>query len=289
MSRIVTTLRPVLSGALALVLVGQLVLPASAALTHYVPFDEGYTVGNPLNGSGGSDLGFGANTWSDGGNGAVAVAGNLPAPAGLVVAGDSASTHPADFNLAFYTMDQDNDGSNGEVGEDNLGEGVHWLSFLARAEADAFFGGLSLVKFFGPEILYIGKLGGQGGTEWGFDQGAAGGVAATGSDATQDTFLVVKLTIGPNANDDTADLYINPTLGAAPPAVPDIAAYALNEDVNDNRAIDEIRLGGQNGAFVADEIRIGMTFADVAPLVPEPSSLILALSCSLCGILSRRR
>lgn len=189
-----------------------------------------------------------------------------------------------DFDLAFYSMDQDNDGNNGEVGEDNLGAGVHWLSFIARADSNAFFGGLSLVKFFGPEILYIGKIG----SEWGLDQGAAGGTAVAGSDVTQDTFLVLKLTIGAGANDDTADLYINPALGATPPAVPDIAGYAFNEDTNDNRAIDELRLGGQNGLpFVADEIRIGATFADVA--VPEPATGVLLLGLAALSLSSRRR
>jgi len=279
--------RWLLAGAFTLCLGGLLSLPVEAALTHYVPFDAGYTAGNPLNGQGGSDLGFGGNTWFDGGDAATVIAGNLPAPAGLPVAGNHASTDPANFNLAFYTMDQDNDGSNGEVGEDNLGPGVHWISLNARAALDADFGGLSLVKFFGPEILYIGKVGGNGSSTWGFDQGAAGGVAATGSDATVDSFLVVKLTIGPGANDDTADLYINPALGVTPPGAADIAGYALNEDPGDNRAIDELRLGSQNGAFLADEIRIGSTFADVA--IPEPTAAVLLLGLSVIGLGARRR
>ena len=251
-------------------------------LTHYVPFDTGYTAGADLNGSGGSDLGFGANTWFDGsmpGLGSTVVAGNLSAPAGLPVAGDHARTALTDFNLAFYTFDQNNNGANGEP-EDALQAGEHWVSFVARSNSDAFFGGLSFVKFFGPEILYIGKVG----TEWGVDPG--GNAMAAGGDVNQDTFLVAKLSVGPGANDDTVDLYINPALGTVPPLTSDLTAD-FNEDPNDNRAIDEIRLGSQNGAFSIDEIRIGASFADVA--VPEPAGGVLLLGLAIIMGLTRRR
>ncbi|MEM8875050.1 MAG: hypothetical protein AAGD32_12435 [Planctomycetota bacterium] len=247
---------------------------ANATLTHYVPFDAGYPVGSNIGGTGGSDLGFGANTWFDNNPGNAIVSGNLTAPAGLPVAGNHAAT-AGDFDLAFYTMDQDNGGDNGVVGEDNLGAGVHWLSFIGRATDGADFGGLSFTKFFGPEILYIGKVGGAGSNEWGFDQGAAGGQTVAGSDATLDTFIVVRLTIGAGANDDTAEMFINPSLGSIAPMVADLT-YSFNEDVNDNRAMDEIRLGSGGGSFAVDEIRIGTEFADVA--LPEPAAAGLAFA-----------
>ena len=255
---------------------GWLTSATQGQLTHYVPFDAGYSVGSDLNGSGGSDLGFGANTWFDGGTGgagAVVEAGNLTAPLGLAVAGNHARTNVSNFDLAFYTFDQDADGNNGEP-EDRLQPGVNWISLVAKAETAADFGGFSLVKFFGPEVLYIGKVGGAGGTSWGIDAQDGMGAIVAGGDATVDTFLVAKLTIGPNANDDTVDLYINPPLGMTPPAIADLS-LAFNEDPNNNRAIDEIRLGSQNAHFSADEIRIGATFADVT--VPEPSLGFLML------------
>lgn len=256
--------------------------PATAALTHYIPFDNGYPVGSNIGGTGGSDLGFGAQTWFDGNTGNAIVAGNLTAPLGLPVAGNHATT-ANDFDLAFYSFDQNN--ANG-VGEpvDALQTGVHYMSFIARATDGADFGGVSFVKFFGPEVLYIGKVGGSGSNEWGFDQGPAGGQTVAGSDATVDTFIVVKLTIGPGANDDTAEMFINPALGSAAPAVADLT-YAFNEDPSDNRAMDELRIGSGNGSFAVDEIRIGSTFADVA--VPEPASA--ALLGAAFGLLGRRR
>jgi hypothetical protein len=238
---------------------------ASAQLTHYVPFEVGYTPAADLNGQGGQDLGFGGNVWFDGsaaGEGSMIVEGNLDAN-GVDTLGDSATT-PAGFNLAFYTFNSNPFTGNGDP-EDRLQPGVHWLSFIAQTSTEADFGGLSLVKFFGPEILYIGKTGGNGGTEWGIDPG--GNQQAAGGDVNQPTFLVAKLTIGPAANDDTVELYINPDPGGAPPASPDLS-YPFNEDPNDNRGIDEIRIGGQNGGFAIDEIRIGATYADVAPGTP---------------------
>jgi hypothetical protein len=262
---------------------------AQGQLTHYVPFDTGYTAGGLLHESGGSDLGFGANTWFDASDPdeASIVGGNLSGLSGLPAAGNHASTAPANFNLNFYTMDQNNNGVNGEA-EDRLAPGVHWLSMVARADAGADFAGFSFVKFFGPEVLYIGKVGGATSTLWGLDQGAAGGVTVAGSDVTLDTLLVAKLTIGAGADDDFVDLYINPALGAAPPLTADIAGYAFNEDSANNRALDEIRLGSQNGAFFADEIRIGATFGDVVG-VPEPTSCVVLGVVAMLGCSTRRR
>lgn len=313
-----------------------LAIPAQAQLTHYIPFSDLDYVEGDLHEQSGFDLGFGTNSWFDSaptGTGSAIVAGNLSAPVGLQVEGNSARTALTDFNLAFYTFDQNDDGQNGVVGEDNLEAGEHWISFLARADQGAFFAGLSLVKFFGDEVLYIGKVstssndrdndgdvdgsdfliiqrddpnslaswsddyGLANTTGWGIDpQDGLGGRPVPGSDATVDTLLVAKLTIGAGANDDSIDLFINPDLNAGTPMTPDLTV-AFNEDVNSNRAIDEIRLGSQNGAFYTDEIRIGRSFADVTPqvpllgsaTVPEPATLTLLAGILAIATSSRRR
>lgn len=251
-----------IAGGAALAIACQCGSVASAQLTHYVPFTDSYKPGFDLNGLGGSDLGFGTNVWFDGapsGEGSFVVEGSLEAN-GVDTLGNHAST-PMGFNLAFYTFN-----NLPLIGiPDRLQPGVHWLSFIAQTSTEADFGGLSLVKFFGPEILYIGKTGGNGGTSWGVDPG--GDQQTAGGDVNEPTFIVAKLTIGPAANDDLVELYINPDPGSAAPATADVT-YPFNEDPNDNRAIDEIRIGGQNGSFAVDEIRIGATFGDVAPGTP---------------------
>ena len=260
-------------------------------LTQYVPFETGYTPGADLNGQGGSDLGFGTNVWFDGapaGTGSAVVAGNLTAPMGLPVAGDHARTDLFDFNLAFYTFDADGDGMNGEP-EDALQPGEHWISFVGRSDLLADFGGFSLEKFFGDEILYIGKIGGFGGSSWGVDaQDGNGGISA-GGDITVDTFLVAKLTLGPSANDDVIDLFINPPLGTTPPATADLS-LGFNEDAAGGRAIDEIRIGSQGGPFFIDEIRIGATFADVtgsSPAIPGDFNHDNMWNCTDINLLSQ--
>jgi hypothetical protein len=150
-----TTRLSLLTGA-ALAIACQCGTTASAQLTHYVPFEVGYTPGNDLNGSGGQDLGFSGNVWFDGapaGEGSFVAEGSLEA-AGVDTLGNSAST-PAGFNLAYYTFNTNPLTGNGDP-EDRLQPGVHWLSFIAQTPTEADFGGLSLVKFFGPEVLYIG-------------------------------------------------------------------------------------------------------------------------------------
>ncbi len=322
---------------------------AFAQLTHYVAFDSagGYFGPGDLHLQGSGDPGFGFNTWFDGaapGTGSQVVAGNLSLPSqaiGLEVSGDSARTAETDFNLAFYTFDQDEDGANGETGEDNLGAGEHWISFLARADKGAFFAGLSLKKFFGPEILYIGKVaatpsdrdndgdvdgadlqiiqrdsaadpavlaqwqsdfGRQDTTAWGIDpQDGTGQRVVEGSDASVDSFLVAKLTIGPDANDDTIELFVNPDITAGTPTGGLVVPFNEDPDTSvpddQKRSIDEIRLGSQNGAFYADEIRIGATFADVTPslivsaitAVPEPSTAVLSIALGLIAVARRNR
>jgi hypothetical protein len=150
------------------------------------------------------------------GEGSFIVEGNLEAN-GVDTLGNSVTT-PGPFNLAFYTFNADPDTGNGEP-EDALQPGVHWLSFIAQTTTEADFGGLSLVKFFGPEILYIGKVGGNGGTEWGIDPG--GNQQSAGGDVNEPTFIVVKLTIGPAPTTTPPRCLHQPDPGGTPPATAD--------------------------------------------------------------------
>ncbi len=261
-----------------------LTVTAHGQLSHEITFDDNsYPAGFDLNALGGADLGFGTNLWFDGaapGTGSFILPGSLTDPQGqLPTSGNHVSTAVTGFNLGFYSFDLNAANGSGEP-EDALAPGEHWISFLARADANADFAGVSLVKFFGDEQLYIGKVGGAGSNTWGLDQGASGSVAVAGSDATTDTLLVAKVTIGAGGNDDFVDLFINPTLGTLP-TTPDIAAYQFNEDPNllngDGnriRQIDELRIGSQNGPFQVDEIRIGSTFFDVT--IPPITGGLLA-------------
>jgi hypothetical protein len=82
--------------------------------------------------------------------------------------------------------------------------------------------------------------------------------------AGSELFLTAKLTLGASANDDKVDLCTNPNIHAGIPTTPGLTATINEDGTSGVRAIDEIRLGSQNGAFPTDEIRIGATVADIA-------------------------
>jgi hypothetical protein len=90
---------------------------------------------------------------------------------------------------------------------------------------------------------------------------------------TDQAQLVVRLLFAPG--NDTFDLFVNPPLGGPPPATPDAA---LSFDLGTANTLVELSVpsvGAGAAGYVADELRIGNTFADVTP-VPEPSALALA-------------
>ena len=145
------------------------------------------------------------------------------------------------------------------------------------------------------------------------------GLLEQGTDATQATyditelslnttyFVVGKYTINGTLNvggatpttDDTAEMWINPasvTFGGADPAG-SLVAVNNRSDIPTNagdgsRTVQSFffRQGAGNSAtnIIVDDLRIGTTYADVTPAVPEPTGLA-ALGLLGVGALSRVR
>ena len=102
-------------------------------------------------------------------------------------------------------------------------------------------------------------------------------------------FLLVRIDHVPGVNpgNDTAYIWINPPSLVTEPDIStaNITISASQFASNDrDYNFDRIRLfgGGWNstvgyGSIQLDEIRIGTTFADVTPLVPEPSVVVLSV------------
>ncbi|MEO8350784.1 MAG: hypothetical protein ABI680_03580 [Chthoniobacteraceae bacterium] len=140
--------------------------------------------------------------------------------------------------------------------------GIYYLSFLiAKNPSASGYGGLS---FWGDNNG--GENGFLGYSNTGDVNDNNSGLAAPMPSVPSDaTLLVYRMDL------DTGlfDLYINPTVGASEP-VPNgtftgpaggLQAVGLNAE----------------GGFLLDEIRLGETFEDVTPAVPEPSAALLGL------------
>jgi hypothetical protein len=109
--------------------------------------------------------------------------------------------------------------------------------------------------------------------------------APLGLDETK--LVVFKLTLNAQPGADLGEMFINPTLGQSTPGVD-----AVQTDPIDFRRWFEtlaLESGEQGAAFVFDELRIGSTYGDVTPVIPEPSSLLLLGTAGAALIGSRRR
>jgi hypothetical protein len=99
-------------------------------------------------------------------------------------------------------------------------------------------------------------------------------------------FLVVEAQFNPlTSGNDTFILFVNPTPGLSAPDV----AGVTKSDLNVPSAMNTLFLIAANHAAASyDEFRIGDTFADVTPAIPEPSTLGLC-ACAAFFLMLRRR
>jgi MYXO-CTERM domain-containing protein len=130
---------------------------------------------------------------------------------------------------------------------------------------------------------------------WGAYTNAVGHLGAYSSTPSNElALLVARIDVNVNGALDRFRLYVNPSLGEEP-----TVASAESSDYDFLSALDTInrvrmRAGGSNDSYGAsqmevDEIRIGTTYADVTPSVPEPSSALLgAAALALLGVRRRR-
>ncbi|HEX2477246.1 MAG TPA: PEP-CTERM sorting domain-containing protein [Lacipirellulaceae bacterium] len=162
---------------------------------------------------------------------------------------------------------------------------TRYASFLLRPEgqlnAGAFNGffGVVLEQPVEPE-LFVGKPGGAATNRYVLeDRGGSLQVASSTAPAVGETvFLVLKAQF--TAGNDAFTLYVNPTPGGPEPAT---GTVKNNSNVGTVAGLTLY----STGAFSIDEFRLGETFADVTPAVPEPATWLLALVA--LTLLVRRR
>ena len=180
--------------------------------------------------------------------------GSLPHPT-LFSTGNSVASHAP--SIAYTDLSRELTNIAGTPGS------VVWVSFLVRKDSAVtsstgdYFG---VALYTSGDGLFIGKPGET--NTWVISTAGAAPVAGedSGVAITQATtvFLAVKITFA--AGNDTIQLFVNPAPGAAAPA----GAAATKSDI-DLDQLDALGVLGGEVEWSFDEIRLGTTFADVAP------------------------
>ena len=253
---------------------------ARADLTAYEPFNYGPAGSALLGRSGGGSFGF-ASPWVAGGfNASVhdnyALAADSLAFQQLLTSGGRVRSGPTGA-IAGLTR--------GFAAPPGASGTTRYYSFLLRPEGtlhegafNGFFG-LNLESPGEPEI-FAGKPGGGAIGQYVIEDRGGGGQFASGVPASvgNTAFFVVRADFGANA--DVFTLYVNPTPGAPEPAsgVEKTAPFGTASGFTLY----------STGAFSVDELRLGTTYADVTPVVPEPGAAT-CLAGALPLLLARRR
>jgi hypothetical protein len=144
-----------------------------------------------------------------------------------------------------------------------------WISFIARANSTGS-GHVGIALADGSEAAEIVTLGkGASVPNWGFAGIANSAQSSTA--ATTEAFLVYQFVYGPDGT-ATARLWVNPSLAGPPTGAP-AATTTLS-----NFSFDRIRVSSASGNFGdIDELRVGTSFASVAPYAMPSLSVALAM------------
>jgi hypothetical protein len=246
------------------------------------------------------------NSYSGLGYGSLTTAG-----VGAVVGGGSTGTATSLQRILPGTL--------GSLGA--AGSGTIWLSFLSQNLQESTGGLLGfreakLGLFSGATTNVSGVSGVNGserlafGTPNTYAAGASdtlsiyngstfmsSGVATPRGSATAPVFVLIALSVDNTTAADSAYMWVNPSssLFGDNGNTPVFGTAAATFTANDLSAVNAIRLqsgglnaSGTNGWWIADEIRVGYTFADVTP-VPEPVTFALAGLGGLMLLALRRK
>ncbi|HEV8607219.1 MAG TPA: hypothetical protein VGQ99_17905 [Tepidisphaeraceae bacterium] len=254
-----------------------------ANLLSYEPF--GYSgIGADLQGSSGAgSFGF-ATPWVPGGFNAT-ISDNYDIAAGsltfgnLLTSGNRATSAAVN---AIAGLTRDFAIPIGETGQ------TRYFSFLIRPEGtlnggafNGFFG--VTLEFVDEPELFTGKPGADALTQYVIED--RGGAFQHASPVPvvigQTALLVVKAEFMNQLEPDRFTLYVDPIPGGPEPAIGTIK-------FDSGMTIATGFTLYSTGAFSVDELRMGQTFADVTPAVPEPAALAIVLLPALAALARRR-
>jgi hypothetical protein len=253
----------------------------SAAIEVYEGFDYEVTPPFELAGNNGG-TGF-STAWESGGFNAGISSNYLLEPGSLIYPGLATSgnyvTSAAVDGIAGITRELST-----PLGAANT---TRYISFLLRPEGNVgggFFG-LVLEDVNEPE-LFVGKPGGGNLDDYVAENRGGALQVTTGAAATvgETTLIVIKAEFT-SAGNDIFTVYVNPTVGGPEPIM-----GTVKNDANVG-IVSGLTIYSSD-AFSIDEIRIGTTFGDVTPgtpVVPEPTSIAIAMGLVGAFVLIRRR
>ncbi|MCX7848062.1 MAG: LamG domain-containing protein [bacterium] len=162
-----------------------------------------------------------------------------------------------------------------------------WFSCLARQRVNDEYEiemHAQNIPWYGGQNPYV-RIDVSGG-QWrlsGKDPNGNGTSHSTGITRDLDTTYLMVVRMNFAASSDTIDLYVNPSdLGGTPPATPS-ASITLSDFYW--RSIRWYPGAAPNTGYL-DEIRVGESFADVTPMIPEPG---VAVALVLVAWLAQRR
>lgn len=161
-----------------------------------------------------------------------------------------------------------------------------YLSFEFNWDAGMRFFGLQLFNGSSSAVEF-NKFGGQ--SNFGIQGGSGAAAISTGT-----TYFAVVEVLFNSSGNDIVNLYLSPSdLGTQPAVVTSTRSFATLQ-------FDTVRLStgyesvsqGATAAASFDEVRIGTSWADVAPQIPEPSTigyLALGAACMVALLVRKRK
>ncbi|MEO8615904.1 MAG: putative Ig domain-containing protein [Luteolibacter sp.] len=137
-------------------------------------------------------------------------------------------------------------------------DGTYWISFLAKSSAPGTnYGGVSLFNG-GAEQIFIGQR--LNATNWGLERsGGANAASTVGTGAV--SFIVAKVVLKAGADD--VYMWANPSVASTPSDGTATQLLAVPSFTFDRVRIQQGLGNGQT--LEVDEVRLGQSFADVAP------------------------
>jgi len=160
-----------------------------------------------------------------------------------------------------------------------------WMSFIG-SRAPGSWGGVS--PFAGGEEHFIGNNTG-GDNPWLIIPYNGGATQSSTIPVSTESFILLRFDF--TSTTDTTRMWISPNLLAGEPAL-GTQDVTVTTGAGQNLEFYRIRFGTGGPILTVDELRLGTTFQDVAP-IPESSTLALAtiglLGLLACGQRRRRR